>query len=84
MINYCLRTADEFGTYRGSDSPAPHARDFKAAFLHLVVGQFDVKVQLVVAGADDDVATFFGKIRDAGIELDVAKVLQGLSQSDEL
>lgn len=43
-----------------------------------------MKVELIVASADDDVATFFGKIRDAGIKLDIAKVLQGLSQSDEL
>lgn len=43
-----------------------------------------MKVELIVAGADDDVAAFFRKIRDAGIKLDVAEVLQGLSQSDEL
>lgn len=71
-------------TYRWSDSPAPHACDFKAAFLHLVVRQFDMKVELIVASADDDVAAFLGKIRDAGIKLDIAEVLQSLSQSDEL
>lgn len=81
---YCLHATDKFGTYGWSDSPAPHARDFKTSFLHLVVGQFDMKVELIVAGTDDDVAAFFRKIRDAGIKLDVAEVLQGLSQSDEL
>lgn len=43
-----------------------------------------MEVELVVAGADDNVAAFLGKIRDAGIKLDVTKILQGLSQSDEL
>lgn len=43
-----------------------------------------MKVELVVAGADDDVAAFFGEIGDAGIKLDITKVLQGLSQSDKL
>lgn len=43
-----------------------------------------MKVELVVAGADDDVAAFFREIRDAGIELDITKILQGLSQSDQL
>lgn len=71
-------------TYGGRDSPAPHARDLEAALLHLLAGQLDVEVELVVAGADDDLAALLGEVGDAGVELDVAVILQGLAQMDEL
>lgn len=43
-----------------------------------------MEVELVVAGADDDLAALLGKVRDAGVELDVSVILQGLTQMDEL
>lgn len=66
-------------TYGGRDSPAPHARDLEAALLHLLAGQLDVEVELVVAGADDHLAALLGKVGDAGVKLDVAIILQRLA-----
>lgn len=43
-----------------------------------------MEVELVVAGADDDLAALLGKVRDAGVELDVSVILQRLTQMDEL
>lgn len=43
-----------------------------------------MEVELIVAGADDDLAALLGKVRDAGVELDVSVILQGLTQMDEL
>lgn len=43
-----------------------------------------MEVELVVAGADDDLAALLGKVRDARVELDVSVILQGLTQMDEL
>lgn len=71
-------------TYRWRDPPAPHARDLEAALLHLLVGQLDVEVELVVARAHDHVAAFLREVCDARVELDVAVILQRLGQSDEL
>lgn len=76
--------AQEPGTHRGRDPPAPHARNLEAAFLDLLARQPHLEVELVVASADDDVASLLGEVRDAGIELEIAVVFQGLSQSDEL
>lgn len=65
-------------TYRRRDSPTSHARDLKAPLLHLFVGQLDVEIELVVAGADDDLASLLGEICDARVKLDVAVVLESL------
>lgn len=43
-----------------------------------------MEVELVVAGADDHLAALLGEVCDAGVKLDVAVVLQGLAQMDEL
>lgn len=43
-----------------------------------------MEVELVVAGADDDLAALLGEVGDAGVELDVAVILEGLAQMDEL
>lgn len=71
-------------TYRGRDSPASHARDLEAALLHLLTGQLDVEVELVVAGADNHLTALLREVGDAGVKLDVAVILQGLTQMDEL
>lgn len=71
-------------TYRWSDPPASHACDFEAALLHLITGQFDVKVEFVVTSTNYNMTALLRKICDAGIKLDIAIVLQSLSQSDEL
>ncbi len=73
-----------YQTYRWGDPPASHACDFEAALFHLITGQFDVKVEFVVAGTDYNMTALLWKICDAGIKLDIAVVLQSLSQSDEL
>lgn len=71
-------------THRGRDPPAPHARHLEAALLDLLVRQPHLEVELVVAGADDDVASLLGEVGDAGVELEIAVVLEGLRQADEL
>lgn len=71
-------------TYAGRDSPAAHARDLEASLLHLLTGQLDVEVELVAAGADDDLAALLGEVGDAGVELDVAVIFERLTQMDEL
>jgi len=43
-----------------------------------------MKVEFVVAGTDYNMTALLRKICDAGIKLDIAVVLQSLSQSDEL
>lgn len=60
---------DTRSTYRRRDSPAPHARDLEAPLLHLLVGQLDVEIELIVASTDDDLATLLGEVRDAWIKL---------------
>lgn len=77
-----LRSASH--TYRRRDSPTPHAGDLEAPLLHLLVGQLDVEVELVVAGADDHLATLLREVGDAGVKLDVAVVFQSLAKMDEL
>jgi len=72
------------GTHRGRDPPAPHARDLEAAFLDLLVRQPHLEVELVVASTDDDVTSLLRKVGDTGVELEIAVVLQGLRQADEL
>lgn len=71
-------------TYRRCDAPTPHAGDLEAPLLHLLVGQLDVEVELVVAGADDHLATLLREVGDAGVKLDVAVVFQSLAKMDEL
>lgn len=66
-------------TYRRRDSPTPHARDLEASLLHLLVGQLDVEVELVVAGADDDLAALLGEVGDARVKLDVAVIFESLT-----
>lgn len=43
-----------------------------------------MEVELVVAGADDDLAALLGEVGDARIKLDVAIIFQSLTQMDEL
>lgn len=43
-----------------------------------------MEVELIVSGSDYNMAALLWKICDAGIKLDIAVVLQCLSQSDEL
>jgi len=43
-----------------------------------------MKVEFIVAGTDYNMTALLWKICDAGIKLDIAVVLQCLSQSDEL
>lgn len=66
-------------TYRRRDSPAPHARDLEASLLHLLVGQLDVEVELVVAGADDDLAALLGEVGNTRVKLDVTVIFEGLT-----
>lgn len=61
-------------TYRRRDSPTPHACDLEAPFLHLFVGKLDVEVELVVAGADDDLAALLGEVGDTRVKLDIAVI----------
>lgn len=72
------------GTHRGRDPPAPHARDLEAALLDLLTRQPHLEVELVVACADNDMASLLREVGDAGVELEIAIVLQGLCQADEL
>lgn len=78
-----LRGGGKF-TYGRRDPPAPHACDFEAALLHLLAGQLDMEVELVVASADDHLAALLGEVGDAGVKLDVAIILQRLAQIDKL
>lgn len=78
------RAPQASGTHRGRDPPAPHARDLEAAFLDLLARQPHLEVELVVASADNDVASLLREVSDAGVELEIAVVLQGLRQADEL
>lgn len=71
-------------TYRRRDSPTPHARDLEASLLDLLIGQLDVEVELVVAGADDDLAALLGEVGDARVKLDIAVIFESLTQVDEL
>lgn len=71
-------------TYGGRDSPTPHASDLEASLLDLLVGQLDVEVELVVAGADDDLAALLGEVGDTRVELDIAIIFESLTQMDEL
>lgn len=71
-------------TYRRRDSPTPHAGDLEAPLLHLLVGQLDVEVELVVAGADDHLATLLREVGDTGVKLDVAVIFQSLTKMNEL
>lgn len=66
-------------TYRRRDAPTPHARDLEAPLLHLLVGQLDVEVELIVAGADDDLAALLRKVGDTGVKLDIAIIFQSLT-----
>ena len=66
-------------TYRRRDSPTPHARDLEAPLLHLFVGQLDVEVELIVAGADDDLAAFLGEVGDTRVKLDIAIIFESLT-----
>lgn len=66
-------------TYRRRDPPAPHARDLEASLLHLLVGQLDVEVELVVAGADDDLAALLGEVGNTRVKLDVTVIFEGLT-----
>lgn len=66
-------------TYRRRDSPTPHARDLEAPLLHLLVGQLDVEVELVVAGADDDLAALLGEVGDTRVKLDIAVIFESLT-----
>lgn len=43
-----------------------------------------MEVELVVASADNDVASLLGEVGDTGVELEIAVVLEGLRQADEL
>lgn len=43
-----------------------------------------MEVELVVAGADDHLATLLREVGDAGVKLDVAVIFQRLSKMDEL
>lgn len=71
-------------TYRRRDSPAPHARHLEAAFFHLLIGQLDVEVELIVASTDDNLATLLRKVCYTRIKLDVAIILERLTKMDEL
>ena len=71
-------------TYRRSDPPAPHARDLEAPLLHLFIGQLDLEVKLVVACRDDHVTALLREVCHARVKLDVAKVLQRLTEPNEL
>lgn len=66
-------------TYRRRDSPTPHACDLEAPLLHLLVGQLDMEVELVVAGADDDLAALLGEVGDARVKLDIAVIFESLT-----
>lgn len=72
-------THTHISAYRRRDAPTPHARDLEAPLLHLFVGQLDMEVELIVAGADDDLAALLRKVGDTGVKLDIAIIFQSLT-----
>lgn len=79
LILTLSHTDTHSSTYRRRDSPTPHARDLEAPLLHLFVGQLDVEVELVVAGADNDLAALLGEVSDARVKLDIAVIFESLT-----
>lgn len=71
-------------THRGCDPPAAHSCDFETPLLDLLGRQLDLEVQLAVPSPNDNMTALLGKVRNTGVKLEIAIILESLCQADEL
>lgn len=70
--------------HRGSNSPTTHSCHFETPFLDLVIGQLDLEIQFTIACSNNDMTAFLREIRNTRVKFEIAVILEGLCQADEL